>query len=89
VAELEGTACVALGYSMESDRCGSTVIASVARGCLGVVDMFMLGRPSYAVVMAPSWPRTVSCISVSSVFEAGSTVAAVSTAWAGVAVAAT
>lgn len=65
MAELEGTACVDLGDCTETDCCGSTIVASVARGCLGVVDMFMLGRPSYAVVMAPSWPRTASCISVS------------------------
>lgn len=61
---------------MASGGCGSIVIASVAGECSG---------PSLAV-MATGWSKPVYCISVSWEFEAGSTVAAVSSAWAGVAV---
>ena len=65
--------------------CGSIVVVSVAEGCSGV-DPFILKRPSFAVI-ATGWSNTVYCISMSWVFEATSAVAAVSTDWAGVAVA--
>ena len=73
VAESEETVCVDLGGCM-GRGCGSIVTSSGA---------LMLRRPSLSVGIDTGW-STVDSISASWVFNAGSAVAAASTAWAGV-----